>query len=142
MPRFFFLVIRSAYHLYGKPGNSGENSNGTVYSGGNFPGKNNTFRGITFFPFLPKQREYSVPFVCITSARLQVERKRKIYLYFVNGTLNPVPVFGAKKYQYHLTDVFHQIPVQKIYILDNYTGAFRKLAKAKINVLNKTRGKS
>ena len=139
---FFFLVIRSAYHLYGKPGNSGENSNGTVYSGGNFPGKNNTFRGITFFPFLPKQPEYSVPFVCITSARLQVERKRKIYLYFVNGTLNPVPVFGAKKYQYHLTDVFHQIPVQKICILDNYTGAFRKLAKAKINVLNKTRGKS
>ena len=97
MPRFFFLVIRSAYHLYGKPGNSGENSNGTVYSGGNFPGKNNTFRGITFFPFLPKQPEYSVPFFCITSARLQVERKRKIYLYFVNGTLNPVPVFGAKK---------------------------------------------
>ena len=95
-----------------------------------------------FFPFLPKRPKYSVPFVCITSARLQVERKRKIYLYFVNGTLNPVPVFGAKKYQYHLTDVFRQIPVQKIYILDNYTGAFRKLAKAKINVLNKTRGKS
>ena len=95
--KVFFLIIRNAYHLYGKPGNSGENSNGTVYSGGNFPGKNNTFRGITFFPFLPKQPEYSVPFVCITSARLQVERKRKIYLYFVNGTLNPVPVFGAKK---------------------------------------------
>ena len=95
---FFFLVIRSAYHLYGKPGNSGENSNGTVYPGGNFPGKkNNTFRGITFFPFLPKQPEYSVPFFCITSAKLQVERKRKIYLYFLNGTLNPVPVFGAKK---------------------------------------------
>ena len=25
------------HHLYGKPGNSGENSNGTVYPGGNFP---------------------------------------------------------------------------------------------------------
>ena len=62
-----------------------------------FREKNNTFRGITFFPFLPKQPEYCVPFFCITSARLQVERKRKIYLYFVNGTLNPVPVFGAKK---------------------------------------------
>ena len=108
-----------------------------------FREKNNTFRGITFFPFLPKQPEYSVPFFCITSAKLQVERKRKIYLYFLNGTLNPVPVFGAKKkYQYHLTDVFHQIPVQKIYILDNYTGAFRNWAKAKINVLSKTRGKS
>ena len=126
MPGFFFsLVIRSAYHLYRKHGNSGENSNGTVYPGGNFPGKNNTF-----FPFLPKQQEYYVPFVCITSARLQVERKRKF--------LFSVP----KNYQYHLTDVFHQIPLQKIYILDNYTGAFRNWAKAKINVLIKTRGKS
>ena len=31
--------IVSAYHLYGKPGNSGENSNGTVHSGGMFSGK-------------------------------------------------------------------------------------------------------
>ena len=29
----------SAYHLYRKPGNSGENSNGTVHRGGNFPEK-------------------------------------------------------------------------------------------------------
>ena len=29
----------SAYDLYGKPGNSGENSNGTVHPGGNFPEK-------------------------------------------------------------------------------------------------------
>ena len=26
----------SAYHLYGKPANSGENSNGAVHPGGNF----------------------------------------------------------------------------------------------------------
>ena len=62
-----------------------------------FSGKSNSFRGITFFPFLPKRPKFSVPFVWITSARLQVERKRKIYRYFVNGTVNPVPVFGAKK---------------------------------------------
>ena len=31
--------ILSAYHLYGKPGNSGENSNGTVHSGGMFSEK-------------------------------------------------------------------------------------------------------
>ena len=30
---------RSAYHLYEKPGNSGENSNGIVLPGGNFPEK-------------------------------------------------------------------------------------------------------
>ena len=59
--------------------------------------KKNTFRGITFFPFLPKRPKFSVPFVWITSARLQVERKRKIYRYFENVQLNPVPVSGAKK---------------------------------------------
>ena len=35
-----------------KPGNSGKNSNGTVHPGRNFMEKSNTFRGITFFPFL------------------------------------------------------------------------------------------
>ena len=74
---FFFLVIRNAYHLYGKPGNSGENSNGTVLSWWKFSGKkSNNFRGITFLPFLAKQPKFSVPFVWITSARLQVERTR------------------------------------------------------------------
>ena len=37
-----------------------------------FREKSNTFRGITFFPFLPKQPKFSVPFVWITGARLQV----------------------------------------------------------------------
>ena len=73
------IVIQtgSAYHLCGKPSNSGENSNGTVQPGGNFPEKSNRFRGITFFPFLPKRPKFSVPFVWITSARLQVERRQK-----------------------------------------------------------------
>ena len=66
-------IIGSAYHLYGKPGNSGENSNGTVHPGGNFPEKRNTFRGITFFPFLPKRLKFFVPFVWLTSARLPLE---------------------------------------------------------------------
>ena len=35
----FVTQTRSAYHLHGKPGNSGENSNGTVHPGGNFPEK-------------------------------------------------------------------------------------------------------
>ena len=35
----FVTQTRSAYHLYGKPGNSGENSNRTVHPGGNFPEK-------------------------------------------------------------------------------------------------------
>ena len=51
-----------------------------------FQKKSNTFRGITFLPFLPKRPKFSVPFVWITSARLHVERKWKIYRYFVTGT--------------------------------------------------------
>ena len=52
-----------------------------------FRKKSNTFGGITFFPFLPKRPKFSVPFVWIISARLHVERKRKIYRYFVNVTI-------------------------------------------------------
>ena len=105
------IVIQtgSAYHLCGKPSNFGENSNGTVHPGGNFPEKSNTFRGITFFPFLPKRPKFSVPFVWITSARLHVERKWKIYRYFVNGTTQSRSCFRCqKKIHYHLTDVFHR----------------------------------
>ena len=36
---FFKTAIWSAYHLYRKPENSGKNSNGTVYPGGNFAEK-------------------------------------------------------------------------------------------------------
>ena len=82
-----------------------------------FREKSNTFRGITFFPFLAKQPKFSVPFVWITSTRLQVERKRKIYRYFVNGTLNPVPVFGPKKKKkipVPFDGSFHQISVQMV----------------------------
>ena len=88
-----------AYHiLYGKHGNSKENSNGMVHPDGDFPEKSDTFRGILpFFPFLPKRPKFSVPFVWITSARLHVQRKRKLYRYFVNGTTQSRFVFGAKK---------------------------------------------
>ena len=59
--------------MYGKPGNSGENSNGTVHPGGNFPENSNTFRGVTFLPFLPNRPKFFVPFVWLTSARLALE---------------------------------------------------------------------
>ena len=99
----------SAYHLYGKPGNSGQNSDGTVYPGGNFPEKSNTFRGIIFFPFLPKRPKFSVSFVWITSARLHVEREWKMRRYFVNGTTQSRSCFRCqKKYQYHLTGKSHR----------------------------------
>ena len=86
-----------------------------VHPGGNFQEKSNTFRGITFFTFLPKRPKFSVPFVWITSAGLQVERKRKIYWYFVNGTTQSRSCFRCqKKYQYHLTEIFHRNSVQMV----------------------------
>jgi len=54
---------KSAYHLYGKPGNSGENSNGTVHSGGMFSGKRKYLPRYSFFSLLPEFSEISVPFV-------------------------------------------------------------------------------
>ena len=59
-----------------------------------FQNKGNTFRGLTFFPFLPK---FSVPFFWITSARLHDERERKIYRYFVNGTAQSRSCFRCQK---------------------------------------------
>ena len=87
----------SAYHLYRKPGNSGENSNGTVHPGGNFPEKSNTFRGITL---LTKRPKFSVPFVWISSSiTLPLQKKRKMYVRVILQMvqLNPIPVFSAKK---------------------------------------------
>ena len=106
-------VIRSkttsGYHLYRKPGNSGRIQMEKFIPVEIFRMKGNTIRGITFFPFLPKRPKFSVPFVWITSARLKVERKRKIYRYIVNGKTQSRSCFRCQKnYQYHLTEMFHR----------------------------------
>ena len=76
------LSTLSAYHLYGKARNSGENSNETVHPGGKFSRKKGT--PFEVLPFSNSYREFSdrrrrpkfsVPFVWITSARPRVERK-------------------------------------------------------------------
>ena len=46
--------------MYGKPRNSGENSNGTVHPGGMFSEKSNHY---SFLSLLPEFPEISVPFV-------------------------------------------------------------------------------
>ena len=84
-PHVIITESKSTSHLYGKPGNSGENSNGTVHPGGILPEEPNLSR-YYLFPVSTETTEFSVPFVWITSARLHVERKRKIYRYFVNNT--------------------------------------------------------
>ena len=74
----------SAYHLYEKPGNSGENLNGTVHPGGNVPDKRNTFRGITFFPFSPKRPEIFCTICLVNQCQASSWGKR---WFFVNPGL-------------------------------------------------------
>ena len=92
----FLWVLWSAYHLYGKPENSGENSNGTVHPGGNYPEKRNTFRGITFFPFLPNDRNFLYHLFGLPVPGF-MSRERKIYRYFVNGTTQSRFCFRCQK---------------------------------------------
>ena len=66
----FMSVDQEQLPFVWKTGNSGDNSNGMFHPDGNFPGKN-----ITFFPIFPNRPKFPVPFVWITSARLQVDRK-------------------------------------------------------------------
>ena len=63
----------SAYHLNGKPGNSGENWNGTVHPVEIFRKKVIPFEVLPFFPFSPKRPKFFVPFVWLTSARLPLK---------------------------------------------------------------------
>ena len=60
-----------------------------------FRKKRNIIRVITFFSVFTETTEIFCTICWITSARLHVQRKRKFYQYFVNGTTLPVPVFGA-----------------------------------------------
>ena len=52
------MQTKSAYHLYGKPKNSGENSNGTVHPGGNFPEKVIPFEVLPFSRFYRNDRNF------------------------------------------------------------------------------------
>ena len=57
------------YHLYEKPGNSGESSNGTVHHGGNFPENKYYISRYYLFPVYTDTTD---------RARLHLERERKI----------------------------------------------------------------
>ena len=52
-----YKVKHGAYHLYGKPGNSGENSTGTVHPGGNFPEKTVYLSRYYLFPVFTETTE-------------------------------------------------------------------------------------
>ena len=44
-----------------------------------FRKQSDTFRGITFFPFLPKRPKFFVPFIWLTSARLPPEAEGDLF---------------------------------------------------------------
>ena len=80
--------------------------------------KGNTFRGIkgiTFFPPFPKRPKFSAPFVPIFRAMLPIERRWRIFRYFVNGLSQSHSCFLCEKqYQYHLSEIFFEISVQMV----------------------------
>ena len=41
--------------------------------------QSDTFRGVTFFPFLPKRHKFFVPFIWLTSARLPLEAEGDLF---------------------------------------------------------------
>ena len=66
---------------------------------------------LRFSRFLPKGPKFSVPFVWIIKARLQVERERKNSLAFCKW----YSCFRCQKtYQYYLTETFPKISVQMV----------------------------
>ena len=90
---------RSAYRLYGKPENSGESQMEWFIPVEIFRKKKQYLLRYYLLPFLPKRPKFSVPFVWITSARLHLERKRKLYRYFVNGAAQSRSCFRYQRIQ-------------------------------------------
>ena len=95
--------------MYGKSGNFGENSNGTVHASGNFPEKSNTFQGITFFLSYRNNQNFLYHLFGLPVPGFMSRRSEIFSRYFVNGTTQSHSCFRCqKKYQYHLTKNFHQ----------------------------------
>ena len=102
-------VIKSAYHLHGKPRNSGENSNGTVHPGGNFPEESNIFELLPFSLF-----SETTEIVCTTCLDYQCQasgREKAKNLPVFSKWYNSIPFLFSltkTKYQQHLTEIFHR----------------------------------
>ena len=93
----------SAYHLYGKSGNSGRIQMKPFIQWNVFVKK------VTPSKVLPFSRKDRFCTICLfTSARLPLERKRKIYQYFVHGTALHRVQKEDKKYHSHLMGNFYQ----------------------------------
>ena len=77
-----------------------------------FRTKSNTFRGIPFFSSCyQNNRNFLYHLFGLPVPGFKSRESEKVICILWMVELNPVPVFGTKKkkkYQYHLTEVFHQ----------------------------------
>ena len=88
---------RDAHHLYGKPGNYRENSNGTVHPGGNFPGKKVIPFEVKYFCRFYRNDRIFLYHLFGLLVPVFTQRKRKLYRYFVNGTTQFRSCFRCQK---------------------------------------------
>ena len=91
-----------------KPGNFGENSNGTVHPGGNFPEKQVIrFEVLRFSRSYRNDRNLLYHLFGLPVSGFLSRESEKFTEYFVNGTTQSRSCFRCqKKYHYHLTEMF------------------------------------
>ena len=84
--------------MYGKPGNYGQNSTGTVQPGRNFPQKKVIpFKVLPFARFYRNDRNFLHHMFGLPVPGFMSREKRKIYLCFVNGTTQSRSCFRCQK---------------------------------------------
>ena len=110
-----FALSRSAYHLYGKPGNSGENSDETIHPGEDFSGKK-----VIPYEVLPFSRFYRYDqniwyhlsgqcLACLEAESDLFQPRPTRYLVFCNGTTLTHSSFRKGfQVQYHLSETFYR----------------------------------
>ena len=116
--------LRAAYHLYGKPGNSGENSNGTVHPGGIFQNKSNTVSMYYLFPVFTEMTKIFCTICLVNQCHAAFLLRRKIICFnpgplviwcFGNGTTLTHSSFRKRfQVQYHLSEMFTEIFLQMV----------------------------
>ena len=96
--------------MYGKSGNSGENSNGSVHPGGNFPAKKQYHLSRYYLcPVLTETTEIfciiCLDYQCQASCREKVKNAPVFCKWY-----NSIPLLFSvpKKFQYHLTGNSHR----------------------------------
>ena len=93
------LTILSAYHSHGKPGNSGENSNGTVHPGVKFPEKKEYLSRYYLFPVFNQTTEIFCTICLVNQCQASSLGGRWKWRSFLRKHF---------QVQYHLSEIFHR----------------------------------